>query len=109
MDFRFVRFLGVILVEIVLGGGIIDYVVYIFYEALRIGKYKCYLRFDIRMLMIYFFDCLRVIVELLEVFVEKFNMRIYNISVISFIFEELVEELKKYILILKMEYEFDER
>ena len=109
MDFRSARFPGVISAETAPGGGTTDYAVHIFHEALRTRKYKCYLRPDTRMPMIYLPDCLRATVELLEAPAEVLNMRTYNISAISFTPEELAEELKKYIPTLKMEYEPDER
>ena len=109
MDFRSARFPGVISAETAPGGGTTDYAVHIFHEALRTGKYKCYLRPDTRMPMIYLPDCLRATVELLEAPAEKLNMRTYNISAISFTPEELANELKKFIPTLKMEYEPDER
>ena len=109
LDFRSARFPGVISAETAPGGGTTDYAVHIFHEALRTGKYKCYLRPDTRMPMIYLPDCLRATVELLEAPAEKLNMRTYNISAISFTPEELADELKKFIPTLKMEYEPDER
>lgn len=109
MDFRSARFPGVISADTAPGGGTTDYAVHIFHEALRTGKYKCYLRKDTRMPMIYLPDCLRATVELLEAPTERLSMRTYNISAISFTPEELAAELRKFIPRLEMEYESDER
>lgn len=109
LDFRSARFPGVISADTAPGGGTTDYAVHIFHEALRTGKYKCYLRKDTRMPMIYLPDCLRATVELLEAPAEKLSMRTYNISAISFTPEELAAELRKFIPRLEMEYEPDER
>ena len=109
LDFRSARFPGVISADTAPGGGTTDYAVHIFHEALRTGKYKCYLRPDTRMPMIYLPDCLRATVELLEAPAEKLNMCTYNINAMSFTPEELADQLKKFIPTLRMDYEPDER
>uniref|UniRef100_A0A1I8F8C0 Epimerase domain-containing protein n=1 Tax=Macrostomum lignano TaxID=282301 RepID=A0A1I8F8C0_9PLAT len=48
------------------GGGTTDYAVHIFHEAIRNRAYKCYLREDTRLPMIYIDDCLRAMVEVME-------------------------------------------
>ncbi|KAK2574269.1 L-threonine 3-dehydrogenase [Acropora cervicornis] len=109
LDFRSARFPGVISADTAPGGGTTDYAVHIFHEALRTGKYKCYLRKDTRMPMIYLPDCLRATVELLEAPADCLSLRTYNISAISFTPEELVAALCNFIPRLEMEYEPDER
>lgn len=91
------------------GGGTTDYAVHIFHEALRNGKYKCYLRRDTRMPMIYLPDCLRATLELLEAPQKVLKCRTYNLSAISFTPEEIAREIKKHIPHLEVEYEPDDR
>ena len=109
LDYRAARFPGVISADTKPGGGTTDYAVHIFHEALRNGKYKCYLRKDTRIPMIYLPDCLRATVELLEAPTKALKSRTYNLSAISFTPEEIADELKKHVPHLEVEYEPDER
>ncbi|XP_020917553.1 L-threonine 3-dehydrogenase, mitochondrial [Exaiptasia diaphana] len=109
LDYRSARFPGVISADTKPGGGTTDYAVHIFHEALRNGKYKCYLRKDTRIPMIYLPDCLRATVELLEAPQKALKSRTYNLSAISFTPEEIADELKKHVPHLEVEYEPDER
>ena len=59
LDFRSLRFPGVISPNMP-GGGTTDYAIHIFYDVLRSKRYKCFLRDDSRLPMIYIDDCLEV-------------------------------------------------
>lgn len=109
LDFRSARFPGVISADTKPGGGTTDYAVHIFHEALRNGKYRCYLRRDTRMPMIYLPDCLRATLELLEAPQKVLKCRTYNLSAISFTPEEIAREIKKHIPQLEVQYEPDDR
>jgi threonine 3-dehydrogenase len=104
LDYRSARFPSVVSTDFTVGGTA-DYSINIFHEALRTGKYKCDLRKDTRLPMMYLPDCLRATVELLEAPEEMLGRRTYNISGVSFTPEELAEELQKCIPHLQMEYE----
>lgn len=57
--------------------------------------------------MMFIDDCLCLVVEFMEIFELKFKMRMYNVIVMSFILDEIVEEVWKYVLELKVMYEID--
>ena len=86
-----------------------DYAVSIFDEALSSGAFKCYLKPDTILPMIYIEDCLRGIVEMLEVSPKKLKLRTYNIAAMSFTPEELAAEIRKFVPGLEVAYEHDAR
>ncbi|GFR00860.1 l-threonine 3-dehydrogenase, mitochondrial [Trichonephila clavata] len=109
LDFRSLRFPGVISGDTAPGGGTTDYAVGIFHEALRTGRFKCYLRKDTKLPMMYVEDCLRSIIELMEAPNECLKLRTYNVAAISFTPEELAEAVKKHVPNLDVENVPDHR
>ncbi|XP_036216789.1 L-threonine 3-dehydrogenase, mitochondrial [Bactrocera oleae] len=108
LDFRCLRFPGVISSDPP-GGGTTDYAVAIFHEALRSGKYTCYLRPDTRLPMMYIEDCLRALLEFMRAPSENLKRRVYNVTAMSFTPEELVEKLSSYVPNLHVTYKPDSR
>lgn len=80
-----------------------------FFEALRTGKFECYLRPDTRLPMMHISDCLRSLWEFMTAPSEKLQRRVYNVTAMSFTPEELAEELRKYVPDLKVTYKPDSR
>ncbi|GFQ99513.1 l-threonine 3-dehydrogenase, mitochondrial [Trichonephila clavata] len=109
LDFRSLRFPGVISGDTAPGGGTTDYAVVIFHEALRTGRFKCYLRKDTKLPMMYIEDCLRSLIELMEAPNESLKLRTYNVAAISFTPEELAKAVKKHVPNLDVEYVPDHR
>ncbi|KAL5021469.1 hypothetical protein ScPMuIL_000624 [Solemya velum] len=109
LDFRSLRFPGIISADTQPGGGTTDYAVKIFHDALQTGVFNCYLRQDTRLPMMYLADCLRSIVEFMEIPSEQLPMRTYNVGAMSFTPEELVEEVRKYVPHLTTTYSPDGR
>ncbi|KAK3612659.1 hypothetical protein CHS0354_042188 [Potamilus streckersoni] len=109
LDFRSLRFPGVISYDSLPGGGTTDYAVAVFHEAMRTGRYQCYLRPDTMLPMMYIDDCLRSVVEFMEVPNQDLRMRTYNVQAMSFTPAELFEEIKLYIPKLEITYKPDER
>ncbi|KAG4072649.1 hypothetical protein HA402_004738 [Bradysia odoriphaga] len=108
LDFRCLRFPGVISSDPP-GGGTTDYAVAIFHDALRHGKYQCYLKPDTRLPMMYIEDCLRSLLEFMTAPKEKLQRRVYNVTAMSFTPEELVDKLSKYVPELRVTYNPDSR
>lgn len=109
MDFRSLRFPGIISADTNPGGGTTDYAVKIFHDALKSGHFKCYLREDTMLPMMFIDDCLRSVVEFMETPDSKLKMRTYNVTAMSFTPDEIVEEVRKYVPELKVTYEIDGR
>uniref|UniRef100_A0A1X7VPN8 L-threonine 3-dehydrogenase, mitochondrial n=1 Tax=Amphimedon queenslandica TaxID=400682 RepID=A0A1X7VPN8_AMPQE len=109
LDFRSLRFPGVIGADTEPGGGTTDYAVHIFHSVAKTGHYSCFLKKDTRLPMIYIDDCLRAAVEFMEFPSEALTQRTYNVTAMSFSPEELVEEMKRYYPKMRVDYEPDER
>ncbi|KAI8036778.1 L-threonine 3-dehydrogenase, mitochondrial [Drosophila gunungcola] len=108
LDFRCLRFPGVISSDPP-GGGTTDYAVAVFHDALRHGKYNCYLRPDTRLPMMYIEDCLRALLEFMRAPNEQLKRRVYNVTAMSFTPEELFAQLGKHVPNLHVTYQPDSR
>jgi len=109
LDFRCLRFPGIISYDSHPGGGTTDYAVQIFHDALTTGKHKCYLRPDTRLPMMYIDDCLRSTIEFMMAPSSKLTTRTYNVHAMSFTPEEIYNEVKKHVPELTIEYNPDSR
>ncbi|CAG0881381.1 unnamed protein product [Cyprideis torosa] len=107
LDFRCLRFPGVISVDSAPGGGTTDYAVHIFHEAVNGGHFSCYLRPDTRLPMMYIDDCLRSLVEYMETDAKRLKRRTYNVNAMSFTPAELVAEVRRHVPHLKVSYDVD--
>jgi nucleoside-diphosphate-sugar epimerase len=98
LDVRGLRYPGIISAETMPGGGTTDYAVEIFYEALRHGRYTCFVREDTVLPMMYMPDCIRATIMLMEADLSRLTYHAdYNLSGLSFSAGELVAEIKKHI------------
>ena len=86
-----------------------DYAVAIFHEALKSGRYECYLKQDTMLPMMYINDCLRSVVEFMELPNEALKLRTYNINAMSFNPDQLAEAVQKYVPGFEMTYNPDGR
>lgn len=110
LDIRSVRYPGIISHETMPGGGTTDYAVEIFYKALQEGKYKCFLKEDTYLPMIYMPDAIKGTLQLMEAASDDLSIRTaYNLSGISFSPRELAAEIKKILPDFSISYQPDFR
>jgi len=110
VDVRGCRYPGIISYETLPGGGTTDYAVAIFFEAVKNKKYKCFLREDSRLPMMYMPDCLKATFDLMEAdFAKLKHHNDFNVTAMSFSAGELAGEIKKHIPEFTCTYEPDFR
>ncbi|XP_068446320.1 L-threonine 3-dehydrogenase, mitochondrial-like [Clinocottus analis] len=107
LDFRCLRYPGIISADSQPGGGTTDYAVQIFHSAVKTGDFECNLRSDTRLPMMYIDDCLRATLEILEAPAESLLSRTYNINAMSFTPQDLTQEIQKALPDLKVTYNVD--
>lgn len=110
VDVRSVRYPGLISYKTEAGGGTTDYAVEIFYEAVRVGKYECFLKENTKLPMMFMPDAIRGTIDLMEAPQEKVQIRSsYNLSGVSFSPSELAAEINKHIEDFTISYKPDFR
>jgi len=98
LDVRGCRYPGIISYETLPGGGTTDYAVAIFFEAVKNKKYKCFLREDTRLPMMYMPDCLKATLDLMEADFSRLKHHAdFNVTAMSFSAGELASEIRKHI------------
>lgn len=110
VDVRSLRYPGLIGWKSAPGGGTTDYAVHIFHEALKSGKYECFLSEKTTLPMMYMPDAIKATVRLMMAEPDKIKIRSsYNISGLSFSPEEIANEIKKHIPSFQISYSPDYR
>ena len=110
LDVRGLRYPGIISNETLPGGGTTDYAVAIYYDAVKYGKYTCFVKEDTKLPMMYMPDCLKATVDLMQVDFSKLKHHSdFNVGAMSFTVAEMAESIKKYIPEFEITYEPDFR
>jgi len=110
LDVRGCRFPGIISHQTLPGGGTTDYAVAIYYEAVKNGRFTCFLSADTRLPMMYMPDCLKSIVDLMAADFGRLKHHAnFNVTAMSFTAAELAAEIRKHIPSFTVDYEPDFR
>lgn len=108
LDVRGLRFPGLISYTAPPGGGTTDYAVAIFYDALRHGRYHCFLGPDTRLDMMYMPDAIRAVQELMAAEPSKLRHRnAFNLAATNFTPAELAAEIRRHLPGFVIEYDVD--
>jgi nucleoside-diphosphate-sugar epimerase len=110
VDVRSLRYPGLISYKTEAGGGTTDYAVEIFYEAVKNGKYECFLDENTYLPMMMMEDAIKATIDLMEAAPEKVKIRSsYNVAGISFSPKEIAAEIKKHMPDFSITYKPDFR
>lgn len=110
VDFRSVRYPGLISYKTEPGGGTTDYAVEIFFDAIKKGSYESFLSENTALPMMFMDDAIVNTIKLMEHDGDKLSLRSsYNIAGISFTPKQLAEEIKKHIPEFTISYNPDFR
>ncbi len=108
VDTRGVRYPGIISNVTLPGGGTTDYAVHMFYEAIKSGRYTCYIKKGTYLDMMYMPDAINTAIYLMEADPSELKHRnAFNVAAMSFEPEILAAEIRKYIPNFKMSYKID--
>ena len=110
LDVRGVRYPGIISNKTLPTGGTTDYAVEIFYEAIKNGKYQCFLREDSTLPMMYMPDCIKATVDLMNADLKKLKHHTdFNLAAMSFSPKEISDEIKQHLPKFTITYKPDHR
>jgi nucleoside-diphosphate-sugar epimerase len=110
MDIRGVRYPGIISNATLPGGGTTDYAVQIYYDAVKYGRYECFLKEDTMLPMMYMPDCLKGTLDLFHAAKERLvHNTDFNMSAFSVTPADIAASIKKYLPSFEITYKPDFR
>ena len=110
VDFRSLRYPGLISHKTEAGGGTTDYAVEIYYEAIRNNTYNCFLREDTALPMMFMDDAIKATIQLMEADGDKLSLRSsYNVGGMSFTPKDVAKAIQKHQPDFSITYEPDFR
>jgi nucleoside-diphosphate-sugar epimerase len=110
LDVRGLRYPGIISNKTQPTGGTTDYAVEIFYEAIKNGRYQCFLREDSWLPMMYMPDCIKATIDLMNADLKKLKHHAdYNLAAMSFNPKQIADEIKKHLPKFTITYKPDFR
>lgn len=108
VDVRGLRYPGLISSGTEPTGGTTDYAVKIFYDALRHGRYECYLRPNTQLDMMLLDDAIRATIELTDAEDAKLRHRTYNLTAVQITPAVLADAIREHFPKFEITYEIDE-
>jgi nucleoside-diphosphate-sugar epimerase len=96
LDVRSIRYPGLLTYKTFSGGGTTDYSVEMFFEAKKHRRYRCFVRGDTMLPLMYMDDAVRATVDLMEAPSDALTVRTsYNLAALSFTAQELAEAVAR--------------
>ena len=110
LDIRSIRYPGLISYKTEPGGGTTDYAIEMFHGALKKGRYKCFLKKNTCLPMMFMEDALNATIRLMQAPSKNLSVLTgYNINGCSFCPGQLAAEIEKYIPDFRITYKPDYR
>lgn len=110
VDVRSLRYPGLVSYKAPPGGGTTDYAVEIFHAAKAQEEFRCFVKPETMLPMMYMPDALRATIELMEAPSDAVRVRSsYNVAGLSFTVAELVAAVQRHVPDLKVAYKPDWR
>ncbi|HEX6203057.1 MAG TPA: NAD-dependent epimerase/dehydratase family protein, partial [Thermoanaerobaculia bacterium] len=108
VDVRGLRYPGLISWSAPPGGGTTDWAVAIFHDAVRDGRYTCFLAADTQLDMMYMPDAVRAAIELMEADPGRLVHRnAFNVTAMALTPERLAAAIRRHLPELEIAYDVD--